>query len=102
MESLAQRASYEVAKLEPGEVACHPAQQKDDHCYPAAQPLLAFAGFSCLLPNGVRSLKKYEAWNEFDFARPLPGQTSQSFQVGVVNKSVGRGKGLPGLHSALI
>ena len=46
--------------------------------------------------------KRYEAWNEFDFARPLPGQTSQGFEAGVVNKSVGRGKGLPGFHSALI
>jgi hypothetical protein len=101
MESLAHRASNEVAKLEPGEVACHPAQQKSDHRYPAARPLWRLPAVLLTAKRSPVS-QKYEAWNEFDFARPLPGQTSQSFQAGVVNKSVGRGKGLPGFHSALI
>jgi hypothetical protein len=63
---------------------------------------MAFAGFFLLAAKRSPVSKNNEARNEFDFARPLPGQTSQSFEIGVVNKSVGRGKGLPGFHSALI
>jgi hypothetical protein len=55
MESLAQRASNEVAKLEPGEVANHPAQQKNNHCYPAAQPLWRLPAFlaCCQTESGL-------------------------------------------------
>jgi hypothetical protein len=77
---VAQGASNEVAKPEQGRMACHPAYQKTDHYYPAAQPPWCLPVLFVLAATGIRSQKSTRPGMNLISHDRLPKQTSQKLE----------------------